>query len=133
MGIRWSEITVWTSWCPSANQNATAVLIIVFPVNRASARAACFMTFLWQLPKTEHVFCPAVVLTARRSVKLTNLKSGRWCFVVVIHRSNWLFCKLGTNCLKFHPETDALTVAVTRTNIGNDCKVKDYYWACVCY
>ena len=62
-------------------------------------------------------------------LKLTKLQSGRCCFVAVIHRSKFLFCKLGTNWLKFHPERNTLAVAVIWTNGGKNCSVKDYYWA----
>jgi hypothetical protein len=33
----WSQLTVWTTRCPSANQNTTAVLIIFLPAERASS------------------------------------------------------------------------------------------------
>jgi hypothetical protein len=33
----WSQLTVWTTLCPSANQNTTAVLIIVLLAERASS------------------------------------------------------------------------------------------------
>jgi hypothetical protein len=52
---------------------------------------------------------------------------------VVIHRSKYLFCKLGPNLSKFHPERDALAVAVIWTNGRMDCSVKDYYWAGIFY
>ena len=45
-------------------------------------------------------------------LKLTKLQSGRCCFVVVIRCYKCLFCKLGTNWLKFHQERNALAVAV---------------------
>jgi len=91
------SVMIWTTWCPAANQNGTALMINVPLVDRASSRGACCLTFLWKLPNTEHVFCPAVVLTARRSVKLSSLKSGTWCFVVAIHRPKCLFYKLEKN------------------------------------
>ena len=49
--------------------------------------------------------------------------------LVVIHRSKYLFCKLGTNLLKFHLERNVLYVAVIWRNNGMDCSVRGYYWA----
>ena len=37
----WSELTVWTTRCPSANQNNTVVLIVVLLVKRARAVSTC--------------------------------------------------------------------------------------------
>jgi len=66
-------------------------------------------------------------------LKLTNLQSGRWSVVVVIHCYECLFCKLRTNGLKFHPERNALAVEVIWTKGGKDFSVKDYCWASIIY
>ena len=47
---------------------------------------------------------------------------------MVIVRSKRLFCKLGTNLLKFHTERNVFAVAVIWTKDRMYHSVKDYYW-----
>jgi flagellar biosynthesis/type III secretory pathway chaperone len=66
LGQLWSELTVWNTRCPSANQNNTAVLIVVLLAERASRGYLLTVTLVRQLSSTEHVFCTDVVLATRQ-------------------------------------------------------------------
>jgi len=65
----WSQLTVCTTWCISANQNTTLVLIIVLPAERTSIGYLLTLTPARQFSSTQHVFCPDVVSKRRGSVK----------------------------------------------------------------
>ena len=68
-------------------------------------------------------------LTDSRSANIRNKLTQVRGVLAVIHRSKCLFCKLGANLLQFHPERNALAVAIIWTNGLMDCFVTAYYSA----
>jgi hypothetical protein len=65
----WSQLTVWTTRCPSANQNTATVLIMVLLVVRASSELPVDSDTCPAAVKHRTRVFPYVVLTTRRSVK----------------------------------------------------------------
>jgi hypothetical protein len=68
LGRLWSQLTVWTTRCPSANQNTTAVLTVVLLAERFGSR----------LPVDSDI-CPAAVKHKTRVLHCCSVDNETQC------------------------------------------------------